>query len=202
MIDAAVIAFHNTDWFNLETSHDEAAINLNNVLNSIEDETTRAKFVANQELFQAYYSFLEFKANCDQELSLEKIYQKFVTEFSSSVDKIFFDLFQFININSYSEAYCESVGSLMNIVVHRGRNMAPVYFSKELIIAFSSPPIHVLNEKIIPNIVNNLSDLRFFRKLEITRFSAKVKYLDKSSSVGNYRQKEEEESHLPLDIFK
>ena len=67
-------------------------------------------------------------------MSVEEVYQLFFkTMCSDSVTTPFMTLFEFINIKSSSEAYCESVGSLMNILVNKGRNLAAGNFSKELI---------------------------------------------------------------------
>ena len=77
-------------------------------------------------------------------LRLEDIYQKFhkavaVKEENNS----FIMLFELVNIKSYSEAYCESVGCMMNICVHKGRNLSAGNFSRELIFAFNSPSLRV-----------------------------------------------------------
>ena len=67
-------------------------------------------------LLQTYIQFLTFHQNSDQQ-SLEVLYQLFQKNFRQSLtaESRFFDLFEHVNIKSYTEAYCESVGSLMNI---------------------------------------------------------------------------------------
>ena len=98
---------------------------------------------------------------------LEDIYQKFheavaVKEENNS----FIMLFELVDVKSYSEAYCESVGSMMNICVHKGRNLSAGNISRELIFAFNSPSLHVLSSKFIPEIVEipiNEKKMKFFR---------------------------------------
>ena len=104
--------------------------------------------------------------------SLVDLYQNFY-EWSKNEDegviKPFLSLFEFINIKSFSEAHCESVGSLMNLLVKKGRNLSAAHFSRELIFAFNAPPVHVLSESVIPDIVQHLIEKEkkyFFRKLE------------------------------------
>ena len=38
----------------------------------------------------------------------------------------------------------------------------------------------------------------YYRRLETTRFSNKLKYKHLSASIGNFRKTENERSHLPL----
>ena len=46
--------------------------------------------------------------------------------------------------------------------------------------------------------------MQFFRKLDgaMHSYLKKLKFEDTSSSIGNYREKQEEASRLPVDIFK
>ena len=58
----------------------------------------------------------------------------------------------------------------------------------------------------LPEIVEMLLDdekLGFFRKLDgtVPSLLAKLKYENVSASLGNYRQKREENSKLPVEIF-
>ena len=111
--------------------------------------------------------------------------------------------FEFINIKSFTEAYRESVGSLMNILVDKGRNLSAGNFSKELVFAFNAPPIHILSESFIPEVVDTLvgdKQMLFFRKGDSTN-QAKMKLKSLSASLGNYRQKDNNNSHLPLCFF-
>ena len=134
---------------------------------------------------------------------LERLYEHFFQQHGDSVrNEAFIEMFQFINIKSYTEAYCESVGSLMNILVEKGRNLTSANFSKELQLSFNAPPLHILSEKVIPDIAKELrKSHEFSRKLEQTQ-EYKLKYKNLSASLGNLRKQETERAHLPISFFK
>ena len=54
---------------------------------------------------------------------------------------------------SYSEAKCESIGSIMSQATAAGRNLHSTNFSKEIFLLFNLPPMHVLYEILIPKIL-------------------------------------------------
>ena len=58
----------------------------------------------------------------------------------------FVGLFLHIQIKSYSELLCETVGSIMKMDHGRGRNINPVIFKKEIYLRLN---IHPLQERII-----------------------------------------------------
>ena len=96
--------------------------------------------------------------------------------------------FEFINIKSFSEAYCESEGSMMNILVDKGRNLTPSNFSRELILSFNSPPLHILAKTIIPELVKQLlkdKRMEFFRTSELSNLR-RLKFETLSAPIGNY----------------
>ena len=66
-------------------------------------------------------------------------------------------MFETIQIKSFSEAVCESIGSVMKIAKGKGRNCDPVNFSKEMILSYNLPPLHILSQGFIPEIVKELS---------------------------------------------
>ena len=72
-----------------------------------------------EDCLPTYICFLELKAKYPMH-SIEKLYQRFYKSIDNSYDNPFIKLFELVNIKSYSEAYCESVGSLMNICVDKG----------------------------------------------------------------------------------
>ena len=51
----------------------------------------------------------------------------------------FVKLFQHTQVKSYSEAMCETVGSIMKIHGGQGRNLHPANFSKEIFLKFNLP---------------------------------------------------------------
>ena len=67
----------------------------------------------------------------------------------------FLELFEHIQIKSYSEAIAETVGSIMNIQLGSGRNLHPVNMNKEMFLRFNLAPLHVLKSSLIPEVVKD-----------------------------------------------
>ena len=77
--------------------------------------------------------------------------------------------------------------------------------TKEITLCYNLPPIHILNEKFIPEIVTDIvSKKDFFRKSDnkCESILRRLKCSDLSSSLHNFRKKQELNSKLPLDVFK
>ena len=104
------------------------------------------------------------------------------------------DFFEFVMVKSYSEAICESIGSIMNMACGTGRVLYPENYANEIYLRFNPPPLHNLQESFIPQLVNSeLAKKRFFRKGEVTqRQQGKLKYASTSSTIGNFRAKEDD----------
>ena len=103
--------------------------------------------------------------------NLEKLYHSFFTQFQAPETKAFLHFFEYIQIKSYSEAICETIGSVMKLAVDKGRNLNPVYFSQEIMMRVNLPPLHILTQKMIP------------------------------ASIGNFRKNAEHNSSMPIDMF-
>jgi len=56
----------------------------------------------------------------------------------------------------------------MNVATALGRNCHPANFNKEMFLRFKLPPMHVLNEEFIPELVKNEIDHKrdFIRKAD------------------------------------
>ena len=110
-------------------------------------------------------------------------------------------------IRTCSEAVAESVGSIMGIAMKRGRNTHPVNFEKEIKLRFNLPPLHILNNKFIPELVDEMIDIKkkeYFRKGDsVSVINKKYKYKSTSSAIGNFRQLIEStsSSHLPMEFI-
>ena len=206
LISSAVVTFHETDWFNIDI--EEAEKEAENKINLLLSQLKEINLTTN-DVFKGYLSFLRYKQLHSKNIpSLEVLYQNFF-EWSKNEDDCviqpFISLFELINIKSFSEAYCESVGSLMNLLVKKGRNLSAAHFSRELIFTFNAPPVHVLSESVIPDIVQNLIEKEkkyFFRKLDTSLRKDKLKFKELSSSLGNFRESSNTNSHLPVTFFK
>ncbi len=72
-------------------------------------------------------------------------YKKFCRIYGS-IEKstAFKDFYEHINKRSYSEAVCETIGSIMGISVANRRNLMPVYLHKEVFIRYNLPPFNIL----------------------------------------------------------
>ena len=152
----------------------------------------------------AYQVFLKFARDMikRKEVGLEEIWKEFWLRYhSSEICEDFIQLFQHIQIKSYSEAICETVGSVMNIHHGRGRNVHPVNFNKEIYLQFNLPPLHIMKKKLIPEIVKYKLDIERKNFLSKTMRKSMLKFGTLSSTVGNFRAKEEEASHLPASLF-
>ena len=96
-----------------------------------------------------YLRFVKRKTSLNPEIKeLEKLYKLFFQE-SKNIESIasFIRLFQFIEIKSYSEAICETIGSIMKIHGGRGRNLHPVNFGMDIYLKFNLPPLHIMKKK-------------------------------------------------------
>ena len=130
--------------------------------------------------------------------SPEETWKRFYIDHKKDAE-CFITLFQFIQIKTYSEAICETVGSIMNIHRGRGRNLHPVNYHKELFLRFNLPPLHHLTTTFIPALVKIKleENTKYYRKLDHSRLD-KLKFQTLSATIGNFRKREEERSHLPL----
>lgn len=140
----------------------------------------------------------------DNYTTLANNYKKFCRLYSDiESTKAFQDFYEHINIRSYSEAVCETIGSIMGISVANGRNLMPLYLHKEVFIRYNLPPFHVLKDKFIPKVAEtwrkrNVSEKGFFRKLPKR---SGLQLSEVSHSLEAFRKAEEERSHFPVDLF-
>jgi len=138
--------------------------------------------------------------------SMEDLYMQYNNMYSKEDSTgQFISFFEKIQIKSFSEAIAESIGSIMKISTGKNRNLEPINFSKEIYLCFNLPPLHVLKKSFIPEVVGELrKNKRFFRETAkgAASYLAKLKYKDASSSLGNFRTKEELKCRLPLEFFK
>ena len=80
-------------------------------------------------------------------------------------------------------------------------NFHPVNFNKEIFLRFNLPPLHVLKSTLIPEVVKEKVENE--RKEFLVKSKAsRLKFTVTSASVGNFRIKEEENSHIPVSLFK
>ena len=82
----------------------------------------------------------------------------------------------------------------MNMATISGRNLFPDNFTREVFPHFSLPPLHLVMEKFIPEMVLEEMKMKnkeyIYRGQGILRQTRKFKYAELSSSLGNFRSKE------------
>ena len=83
----------------------------------------------------------------NKDLTHEKIWEKYVEKHGNSFTE-FVDLYEDINIRTMSEAMAETVGSIMNAAISRGRNPHPFNLSIEICLRFNLPPLHNMGDLI------------------------------------------------------
>ena len=113
----------------------------------------------------------------------------FYTEYKDvEVATPFVKLFQHTQVKSYSEAMFETVGSIMKIHGGQGRNLHPANFSKEIFLKFNLPPLHIMKQKLIPEVAKDLvlNEKKVFQTKTLLK---DVKFAELSASVGNFRKK-------------
>ena len=202
LFNLSVKMFHETSWFEEADGGDKAGQFIAELLPELKNPSLERHVMEQREaVTKTYLAFLHFKQR-RHDKRVEEVYREFHNLNNNDENASFFNLFEFINIKSYSEAYCESVGSLMNICVNKARNLAPANFSKEIIISFNSPPLHIANKSLIPSVTTEWTkDGKCFkRKLDKTSQSSMLQYAV-SAAVGNLRKKAEEHAHLPTNFF-
>ena len=108
----------------------------------------------------------------------------------------FLKFFEFIQSKSYSEAICETIGSIMKIHGGKGRNLLSFNFSKEIYLNFNMPPLQVMKSTIISRLAKYLVENE---KKDYSRRTHMSRWLHKtvSSTVWNFRKSEEKNlTHL------
>ena len=159
---------------------------------------------------EGFLLFMHFKKKCYRRQSagpvvLEDLYKSF-EERTRDMDicESFKDMFERIQIKTFSEAVCETIGSVMSIAKGKGRNCDPVKFSEEVTLSYNLPPLHILAQSFIPEIVSVLSATKDYFRKGNERSASIINRLVSSSlsaSIFNFRKGEEERSKLPSDIF-
>jgi hypothetical protein len=200
--------FEKTEWYTASTKDTKVQDKLLDLI-SVLKSSRRDEFVENiDELTDGYKVYLQY---IEQEklkgnfTSLDNNYKKFFRLYSKlEITSAFIDLYEHINIRSYSEAVCETIGSIMGISIANGRNLMPVYLHKEVFIRYNLPPFHVLKEKFIPSVariwrMRSASGKEFFRKHPKT---SGLKIDELSHSIEAFRKKEIEKSHFPVSLFR
>ena len=199
--------FEKTDWYQGSAGDEILSEKLLSLIQKMNTQRTD-EFEENvNEIVTGYRIYLDHtrkEKSKGNYTTLDKNYKKFCT-FYSNIEKTsaFKEFYEHINIRSYSEAVCETIGSIMGISIANGRNLMPIYLHKEVFIRYNLPPFHILKQKFIPTVAEtwrgrSLSGKDFFRKKPK---ASGLKMSELSHSLEAFRKKESENSHFPVDLF-
>lgn len=143
----------------------------------------------------------ELRSSANSKLSSENAYKKY-TILSIGESNSFRDLYEFVNVRTYSEAICETIGSMMSIAVSNGRNLQPFNLDKELYIRFNLPPLHKIQDfvKFVAKSWREIGDKQFFIKKR--RATNRLNLSTLSSSLSNFRSAEEAKAHFPVTLWE
>ena len=139
-------------------------------------------------IVEGYISFLNFsitEKDRSLKISSAKIFEKW-NKFSEDENHIpFKELYEFVNVRTYTEAICETIGSMMAIAVSNGRNLQPFNLDKEVFIKFNLPPLHNLGEFTtgVAKKWREGGNLEFYRKCKPKEAISNLKLKELSSSL-------------------
>ena len=86
--------------------------------------------------FDIFKEDLKAKRQRNDNLSLERFYVQLCDKFNCDETAVFRDLFEYVNLHTYSEALCETIGSLMLLAFSSGRGLHPPNLNKEICIRY------------------------------------------------------------------
>ena len=200
-------AFINISWFSEETVDDVLKEKICDILEQLKSFNKSKYEECIEEISLGYRIFLKHASQMTETASmpLSNVYKSFCQKYSIEETGLFKEMFDHINVRSYSEAMCETIGSIMGISVSRSRNILPLNLHKEVFLLFNLPPYPVLQEKgFVKEIAEKWSNTitneksKFFR-LHDKRSGLKLSHL--SSSIETYRKKCAMSGHFPSDLL-
>ena len=160
------------------------------------------KFVIS-EVLNGYTSYMEIFRELKTEFQVHDIYamwHKKVIQIDEPDESnvIFSKLFECVQVRSSSEAYCETVGSIMNNHSGKGRHLRPVNFNKEIYLEVNLPPTY-LSENLVHEVYNLRNKSYVFKEDISGRLVTGERLTDKDygSVIKTFRKKQLEKSRLP-----
>ena len=150
-----------------------------------------------EHITDGYLGYLTYKAKYEDDEKIEIIYQRYSKLYGKDEDKAFQMVYEFVNIRTYSEAICETIGSMMAISVSNGRNLQPINLRKEVFLRFNLPPMHHL-EKLTSELAKQwrVNKTNMYRK---GKKRSGLKLNEISSTIENYQKRKEEKSYTLVD---
>ena len=102
-----------------------------------------------------------------------------------------------------SEAFCETVGSVMSNHCGKNRYLRPVNFNKEVFLDVNLGPLHMC-EKLVEEMYQAKKKEYIFKEDGEGRFISGIHLVDDrlGSAIRTYRQSEEDKSRFPHIFWK
>ena len=209
LVKAMAVAFEDVSWFSASDDPEQSEASASQVLDDVLSliDTVRAdEFRENKDdILVGYTRYLEFiKAHqaAGDHQTTDQYYKAFCRSYYGDGEdrESFRDLYEHLNIRSYTEAICETVGSMMGTALSRSRIQMAVNMNKEVFIRFNLPPYHMLKKEFIPEVAKKWrGNKEFFRKYPK---KSGLKMDELSASIESHRQRQTKKSHFPVDLFQ
>ena len=154
-------------------------------------------------LLDGYCSFQNLFKELEGEFGLHQIYQKWYLKYikveeplESSI--VFSQLFQCVQVRSTSEAFCETVGSVMSNHCGKNRYLRPVNFNKEVFLDINLGPLHMCG-KLVEEMFQRKKDEFIFKEANDGRLISGSHLVDDrlGAAIKTFRKTEEEKSKFP-----
>ena len=144
----------------------------------------------------------------DKSFTPTKIYEKWykmkvMVKDPEDTSKIFSLLFQNCQVRTTSEAMAETTGSIMVNHIGKGRYLQPANFNKEIVLEFNLGPPFLLEGLARRMFCLRRTNYLYKKKPDgsfATRIS-RLKDLEHGCTITNYRNRQVDKSHLPVDLW-
>ena len=160
-------------------------------------------------LLDGYSTFMEVFRNLQDEFQVNQIYFQWYKKHVKTGDSeesstVFADFFECVQVRSSSEAFCETIGSVMNNHSGKGRYLRPINFNKEIFLEINLGPTF-LSEKLVREVYElRKKDYLYkedmagrlvtsFSKLADGRFGA---------AIRTFRKGQQEKSRFPAVFWE
>ena len=180
---------------------DNARVKLSKLFKHLESERDKLFFNLDEALigYTLYTKYVQEMRRKNSNMTQEMIYEKFYLKYHTVEGcSSFINLYQFINTKTFSEAVAETVGSIMKMHTGRCRNLHETNFDKEIFIEYNSPPLHIVKESLLKEIVQEKIENG---KEYVSKNPQRLTYVDLGATVGSFRKNAENSSHLPCSFF-
>ena len=159
-------------------------------------------------LLGGYASFMSLYKELESCTQYQKIYEKWYKDNVAVEDPKesnihFSDFFECLQVRSSSEAFCETVGSVMNNHIGKGRHLRPVNFNTEICLEVNLGPTY-LSEDLVKEVFA-LHKKSYLYSTDssnniVSRYQLKAPGI--GSALNTYRKRQEYKSRLPVDFWK